>query len=290
MTAVAEPTPRTAWLPTHAALATPTPARVLDRRVEGDDVVTIFVHPVEGPLPPFAPAQFSMVGVAGIGEAPISISTPVSEQRVHGYTIRRAGAVTRALVELERGDIVTLRGPFGRPWDLETTTGRDMVFVAGGIGIAPLRAAIEFTTEHRARFGDITVLVGALDPSRLVYADWLDDLRHRDVRVGLTVDAVADGQTWPHATGFVTTLIDEAVHRPETELIVCGPDPMMRAAIAAAGAAGVGPDHVQVTLERNMHCGVGWCGHCQLGGVFVCRDGPVMTAAELGDRLEVPEL
>lgn len=295
MTTVTLPGAEAAALPTHDALDTPVAYRLLDRRDEGVDVTTLFVHPLDGPLPPFEPAQFSMIGVAGVGEAPISISTPVDDDRAHGYTIRRAGAVTNALVDLEPGAVVTIRGPFGRPWDLNSARDRDLVFVAGGIGIAPLRAAIHAAIDDSRRTGSVTVLVGATDPSRLGYADWLDEIERRPangrpgVIVERTVDAVAD-LPWDHAVGFVTELVADAVTRPETELYVCGPDPMMRATIAVAASAGIPPEHVQVTLERNMHCGVGWCGHCQLGSLLVCRDGPVVRADELGTALEVPEL
>lgn len=282
----------TSTTPTHETLDTPIPYRVVGRRVEGPKVGTVLVHPIDGSLPEFEPAQFSMIGVPGVGEVPISISTPVDERSWHGYTIRREGAVTARLLSLDRGDVLTVRGPFGRPWDLDAAAGRDVVFVAGGIGIAPLAAAIHVVLGDRGRFGSLAVLAGATDPSKLVYGHWLDRIGQppdsADVR--LTVDRVPEGERWPHAVGLVTEQIATVVRRPETELFVCGPDRMMVATVAAADALGITPDHVQLTLERNMHCGVGWCGHCQLGPVIVCRDGPVMTASELGSCLEVDEL
>jgi len=276
---------------TPGELDVPVPYRIVGRRSEGPKVATILVHPVDGPLPEFAPAQFSMIGVPGVGEVPISISTPVDEREWHGYTIRREGAVTDRLLRLGRGDVVTVRGPFGRPWDLDAAAGRDVVFVAGGIGIAPLAAAIHAAIGDHARFRSVTVLAGATDPTKVVYREWLDRIAQppASATVRLTVDR-NPGHRWEHAVGLVTELLPAAIRRPETELFVCGPDPMMVATVEAAGELGVAPDHVQVTLERNMHCGVGWCGHCQLGPVLVCRDGPVMRASELGTLLEVSQL
>ncbi len=278
--------------PTGDTLDTPVPYRVVATRYEGPKVGTLLVHPVDGSPPDFEPAQFSMLGVPGVGEVPISISTPVDEHHWHGYTIRREGAVTDRLLRLERGDLLTVRGPFGRPWDIDAAAGRDVVFVAGGIGIAPLAAAVHVVIGHRARFRTVSVLAGATDPSKLVYGHWLDNIRMSGAaeNVLCTVDRVLDGEPWEHAVGLVTELIPAVVRGPDTELFVCGPDPMITATVAAARAAGVAAEHVQVTLERNMHCGVGWCGHCQLGPKLLCRDGPVVTAAELGPLLEVPEL
>lgn len=278
--------------PARDALDTPVPYRVVATRYEGPKVGTLLVRPVDGPLPEFEPAQFSMLGVPGIGESPISISTPVDERDWHGYTIRREGAVTSRLLDLGQGDVVTVRGPFGRPWDLDAASGRDVVFVAGGIGIAPLAAAIHLVIGNRSRFGAVSLLAGATDPTKLVYGHWLDNLRVSGAadHVLTTVDRVPDGESWEHSVGLVTELIQKVVSRPETELFVCGPDPMMSATVRAAAGAGVEPGHVQLTLERNMHCGVGWCGHCQLGPKLLCRDGPVMTAAELGGLLGVREL
>jgi anaerobic sulfite reductase subunit B len=279
-------------VPTHDALDTPVPYRVVGRRVEGPNVGTLLVHPIDGSLPEFEPAQFSMIGVPGLGEVPISISTPVDERSWHGYTIRREGAVTDRLLRLDRGDVVTIRGPFGRPWDLDAAAERDVVFVAGGIGIAPLAAAIHVVLGDRTRFGRLSVLAAATDPTKLVYGHWLDRIGQPpdQATVRLAVDRVPDGERWEHSVGPVTELLADVVVRPETELFVCGPDPMLVATVGVARSVGVTADHVQLTLERNMHCGVGWCGHCQLGPLLLCRDGPVMRASEVGSLLEVKQL
>lgn len=268
----------------------PRPFRVLDRRQETHDVVTLAVAPVGGVLPPFRPAQFSMIGIVGLGDVPISISSASAHE--HRYTLRRAGAVTDALAERSVGDIISVRGPFGRPWDLERARGRHALFVAGGIGLAPLRAAIEHLTATDTTAAGVTVLVGARSPDDLLFSTWLRDLAGRHCAVGLAVDADPGGE-WNGAVGPVTRLIESAVgaagRRPVTAY-VCGPDVMMAATIAELERCGIARQHVQLTLERNMQCANGWCGHCQLGPVLVCRDGPVVDASALGDALEVSEL
>jgi NAD(P)H-flavin reductase len=277
-----------------AALDVPVPHRVVDRVEETHDVTTLWVQPEHGPLAEFEPAQFSMIGVVGVGEAPISISSPATNRAAHAYTIRAAGAVTQRLVACDVGDIVTIRGPMGRPWDLRAGHGRDLVFVAGGIGIAPLRAAIHAAVDGRRRFGPerhgrISVLVGATSPENMVYRSWLEAMSADGVDVRLTVDRLGPSPAdWSHEVGLVTALLDDIAS--DSVAFLCGPDPMMTATIDRLAGAGVPLDRIQVTLERNMYCGHGTCGHCQLGRLIVCRDGPVVTAAVLGDALGIREL
>lgn len=277
--------------PTAVQVAPDVPAlyRVVGRVEEGPDVVTLSVRPAFGPLLPFLPAQFSMIGVFGVGEVPISISSRVDDQTAHGYTIRRAGAVTSALVDRPVGSFVTVRGPFGRAWDLQRVNARHAVFIAGGIGIAPLRAAIEYVT--RGGLADrVSVLVGSATPEQQIFGDWLSTLAHDGVDVRRSVDVRDQSAQWDGHVGFVTELIPQAVDGLDAVAFVCGPDDMMVATVAALQDAGVAKDDIYVTLERNMQCGVGWCGHCQLGPFLLCRDGPVLCATELGDLLERPEL
>lgn len=273
-------------------LEIPIPARVVDRVRETHDVVTLWLQPLSGDVPEFEPAQFSMIGHPGLGEVPVSISSPTSNRLTHGFTIRAAGAVTQRLCNAGVGEIITMRGPMGRPWDLAAATGRHALFVAGGLGIAPLRAAIEGALDDRDRFEQITVLLGATAPPDVVFRDWLEVLRVNGTAVGLTVDRL-DGEHWPHGVGLVTELIADALdgHDPRaTTAFICGPDPMMAATTDVLESFGVERSDIQVTLERNMYCGYGTCGHCQLGRVIVCRDGPVFTADQLGDTLRIREL
>lgn len=274
-------------------VGTPRSWRIVDRRDDCPEVATLFVRPIEGELPPFAPAQFSMLGLPGLGEVPISISTSTRDTDHHGYTIRRSGVVTRRLLDRRIGDVITLRGPLGRAWNLDAVVGRDVVVVAGGIGIAPLRALVHDLVDDADRFGKVSVLVGAQEPRLLVYHDWLRSLADDGVDVRLTVDRCAPADDWDGPVGLVTDLLPDVVPDvvgPGAAALVCGPDPMMRATIAALVDLGVPPERIQLTLERNMHCGAGWCGHCQLGTLLVCRDGPVATAAELAGALDVKGL
>jgi len=271
----------------------PVPYRLVARHEETADVVTLRVQPVMGELPDFRPAQFSMIGVMGVGEVPISISSSCDDLTAHGYTLRRAGAVTDALWNRRIGDVVTVRGPFGRPWNLERAHGHHAVFVAGGIGIAPLRAAIdELASGTPVAPRRLSVLVGAATPGDHLFGPWLNDLAGRGVELLRAVDRADD--SWPHSIGFVTDLIAPVVAEwtgsVDVAAYVCGPDAMMAATIETLGRCRVASDDIEVTLERNMQCANGWCGHCQLGPLLVCRDGPVATAGELGDLLERSEL
>jgi NAD(P)H-flavin reductase len=273
----------------------PVSYRVVSHEAETHDVVTLRVEPLRGTVPDFQPAQFAMIGVAGVGEVPISISSACDDHTAHAYTLRRAGAVTNALADLRVGDVVTVRGPFGRPWNLARASGRHAVFIAGGIGIAPLRAAIAFTAssvgEAPAR---LSVLVGASTPADHLYGSWLDALSVRGVDVRRAVDRVDGSNQWAAHVGLVTDLIGPAIagsaDGSDVAAYACGPDVMMVATIATLRHHGVAASDIEVTLERNMQCANGWCGHCQLGPLLLCRDGPVATAAELGDLLERSEL
>ncbi len=271
----------------------PRPYRVLASERESHDVVTLEVAPIDGDLPRFAPAQFSMIGVAGIGEVPISISSSTDD--AHHYTLRRAGAVTGAVCDARPGDVLTVRGPFGRPWDLDRVRGARVLFVAGGIGLAPLRAAIDAVTTGDLGATGVTVLVGTRSPRDRIFVDWLDELGRRivgdaPVVVGQTVDTVDRDEDWDGPLGHVTGLLPLGTAAGPTAVYVCGPDVMMAATLHTLDGLGVPASSVQLTLERNMHCANGWCGHCQLGPILVCRDGPVVDAARIGRLLEVAEL
>jgi NAD(P)H-flavin reductase len=272
----------------------PQPYRVVAATPESHDVVTLEVMPVRGDLPTFAPAQFSMIGVAGIGEVPISVSSSTAD--THRYTLRRAGAVTGAVCDARPGDVVTVRGPFGRPWDLDRARGARVLFVAGGIGLAPLRAAIDAVTTGDPVATGVDVLIGVRSPRERIFTDWLDELGHRTVGVEpvivhQTVDAVGPDEAWDGPRGPVTGLLSLATAgASRTAVYVCGPDVMMAATLRTLDELGIPASSIQLTLERNMHCANGWCGHCQLGPILVCRDGPVVDAARIGRLLEVAEL
>ncbi|MDF1859960.1 MAG: FAD/NAD(P)-binding protein [Verrucomicrobiales bacterium] len=254
----------------------PEPWVVVSRLEENADTFTIELRPAEeGTLRPFAPGQFNMLYAFGTGESAISISGSPENSDTRVHTIRRVGTVTSALDRLAPGDTIGLRGPFGSAWPIEELPGRDLVFVAGGIGLAPLRPAILHALAHRKDYGRIVILAGARSPEDLIFHDELLEWKEEpDVEVKLTVDRA--GIDWYHHVGVVTTLIPQADFDPANAVaMVCGPEIMMRFTAVELNKNGLPDSRLFVTLERNMKCAVGICGHCQFGPEFICRDGPV---------------
>jgi NAD(P)H-flavin reductase len=224
----------------------------------------------------FAPGQFNMLYVFGVGEVPISISGDPARPETLVHTIRAVGAVTRALQKLRKGDVIGVRGPFGTAWPVAPAAGRDLVIVAGGIGLAPLRPALYHVLLHRSLYGRVVLLYGARTPKDLLYPRELREWRGRfDLDVEVTVDrASAD---WQGAVGVVPKLVEHApFDAGSATAFVCGPEVMIRYAVMALEKRGLAQAHIFVSMERNMKCGVGFCGHCQFGPYFVCRDGPVL--------------
>ena len=241
----------------------------------------------------FQPGQISMLGVFGVGEIPISISSDPARPLVLAHTVRACGRVTNALKALKAGDQVTVRGPFGRPWPVERARGGDLLIVAGGLGMAPLRSAIYTAIRNRGSFRRLIVLVGARSPEQILFpyemSLWEHLLGMHRVELHQTVD-VADGD-WPHDVGVVTTLFPKAEIDPlVTTVFTCGPEIMMRFAIRDLLAMGVPKKRIWLSMERNMQCAVKFCGHCQIGPFFVCEDGPVFRYDEIGELMEVDEL
>jgi NAD(P)H-flavin reductase len=267
----------------------PQVARVLDRRRDGPDVWTLDIEPVEAATP-FSPGQFNMLTVFGVGEAAISVSGDPAESGRLVHTIRAVGAVSSALTRLDAGDLLGLRGPFGIGWPMAEAAGRDVIIVAGGLGLAPLRPVLYKLFAERARYGKITLLFGARSPAEILFRHEIESWRGRlDVGMEVTVDYA--NSDWRGHVGVVTTLIKRADFDPlRTVAMVCGPEVMMRFAIAALREAGVGDDAIWLSMERNMKCAVAFCGHCQFGTVFVCRDGPVFRYDRIRELLTVKEI
>jgi NAD(P)H-flavin reductase len=266
----------------------PTPSRVRRVARESHDTFTLEID--ADPRPAYAPGQFAMLYAFGVGEVPISYSGNPNESESLVHTTREVGAVTRALGRLRRGDTVGIRGPFGHGWPLESAVGLDVVMVAGGIGLAPLRPALFSIAARRGEFGQVVLLCGARSPVDLLFRRDLDRWRaeaHVDVRV--TVDRGT--RTWPGSVGVVTALVPRAPIDPRRALaLICGPEIMIRFAAATLRARGVPAERIFVSLERNMKCAVALCGRCQLGPTFVCRDGPVFPWDRAERLLEVREL
>lgn len=266
----------------------PVPARVRDRRQETADIVTLDIEPC---LPiRFEPGQFNMLTVFGVGEAAISVSGDPTDGNRLIHTIRNVGAVSAALTQLQAGSTVGVRGPFGVGWPVREARGRDVVIVAGGLGLAPLRPALYALFAERPRYGRITLLVGARSPADIPFRGQIEHWRRRlDIGIEVTVDhADAD---WNGNVGVVTTLMKHIELDPSRTLaMVCGPEVMMRFAIAALSDAGVAPGDIYLSMERSMKCAVAFCGHCQFGPVFICRDGPVFAWQHIRHLLTLKEI
>jgi NAD(P)H-flavin reductase len=263
---------------------------------ETADTVTLQVRAVDTEWAPFEPGQFDMLTALGIGEVPISVSGDPDDRVTRLYTIRGVGAVTQALTALRPGGHLGVRGPYGQPWPVAAAVGTDVLVIAGGLGLAPLRPAIHHLLAHRDRYGQVTVLYGARSPAEMLFVEEVQRWRRRgDVGVAVTVDAPSPPgailTTWGGHVGVVTTLIPHVAIDPErVTALVCGPEVMMRFTVGALATQGVGSERIHVSLERSMACGVGLCGHCQLGPFFVCVDGPVMCQQHVGPWLAVREL
>jgi NAD(P)H-flavin reductase len=266
----------------------PAPYVVRERAQETADTWTLTLEPLAGEERAVAPGQFVMVYVFGVGEVPISVSGALGRPAPLVLTVRAVGAVTRALCAAEPGGVLGVRGPFGNDWPVAAAAGADVVVVAGGIGLAPLRGVLLHVLERRADYGELVLLYGARTPGDLLYRSELDGWREA-ASVDVIVDA-ADA-TWHGKVGVVPQLVSRAVFDPETAAaFVCGPEVMMRFAVQALLARGIAAERIAVSLERNMRCGVGHCGHCQLGPTLICRDGPVYDYATAAPWLRVRAL
>jgi len=238
----------------------------------------------------FQPGQFSMLWVFGVGELPISISGNPAHHDGLMYTVRSVGQATHALVSQAAGNAVGVRGPFGKGWPLEEARGRDVVVVAGGIGLAPLRPLIHHILQNRQEYGRLVVLYGARSPRDLLYrkelAAWT---REDETQVLVTVDY--GGLSWRGHVGVVTTLFKYARLQPRRSVaMVCGPEIMMRFVTRELETQGLAREDIYLSMERNMKCAVGFCGHCQYGPYFICRDGPVFRWDQIRPLLEKDEL
>lgn len=272
-------------------LFTPLPFQVTAVRRETADTFTLRLRPPDGRPFSFWPGQFNMLYVFGVGEVAISISGVHPRTHDLEHTVRAVGYVTRALVRLHRGDVVGVRGPYGRGWPVEEARGRDVLIIAGGIGLAPLRPALRHMMAYRSNYERIVLLYGARTPRDLLYRLELEHWRGRfDLHTFVTVDR--GDEAWRGHIGVVTTLLPLAERLLDLRhalVMMCGPEIMMRVAARELENRGVPPDQVFVSLERNMKCGVAMCGHCQLGPLFICRDGPVFPLSQVYTFMETRE-
>ncbi|MCK6556185.1 FAD/NAD(P)-binding protein [Candidatus Binatia bacterium] len=254
-------------------------ARIVERRLEAEDIhsfVTRFVDPEVRRKFTFAPGQFNMLYAYGVGEVPISIvSDPADPTRLE-HTIRIAGRVTAVMTGWQVGDVIGIRGPYGKGWPLDSARGREVVIVTGGLGCAPVVGVINYIFRRREEFGTLHILHGVKTPNDLLYRERFDAWRlHPRTRVYLTADQ--PDKSWHYRVGVVTNLFDELVVSPTAVAMMCGPEAMMRAAIRSLRRKGIAEEAIFLSLERNMQCAFGLCGHCQLGPLFFCKDGPVFA-------------
>ncbi|MEO9934489.1 FAD/NAD(P)-binding protein [Rhodopirellula bahusiensis] len=236
------------------------------------------------------PGQFNMLYLPGVGESAISLSHLPSPGEPLVHTVRAVGNVTQTLARLSVGDSLGVRGPFGSHWPIESVRGKDLILVAGGIGLAPLRPVIDFIRSHRSEFGRVSLLMGARTPADLLYQDEYPAWQSDDIDVQTTVDRAPSD--WQGHVGVVTLLVNRVgIIRPEqTMLFSCGPEVMMTYAIRAVRERGIPRTNLWLSLERNMNCAIGHCGHCQLGPHFICKDGPVLRYDQVNRLMRVDSL
>jgi NAD(P)H-flavin reductase len=260
----------------------PSTYRVKQVRQETHDTFTLELDHGDGGKPlSFEPGQFNMLYVFGVGEVPISISSDPTDHRPLMHTTREVGTVTKAMRKLKRGDSLGIRGPFGTHWPVDKAVGKDVLIVAGGIGLAPLRPALYHLISQRDRYGKIVLLYGTRSPDDILFERELKNWRSQfDLDIYVTVDRAIG--TWRGNVGVVTTLIPKAPLDPLHSLaFVCGPEVMMRFTVQELQRRGVESNRIYISMERNMKCGVGLCGHCQCGPAFICKDGPVFPFEEI---------
>lgn len=275
--------------PEQASSMEPVPYVVRSRVEENADSVTLELEPAAARLPQAVPGQFMMLYAFGVGEVAISFSG-VHDDGTITHTVRAVGAVSTALCAARPGTTIGVRGPFGTGWGLDTAVGRDLVIVAGGVGLAPLRPVVLGALARRERYGRVILIAGARAQRDFLYcAELVSWQQDPAIEVHQTVDVPIHG--WLGETGFVTEPLRRlSLQSDRTTAFLCGPEPMMRFSAKVLLDKGVPATDVRVSLERNMQCGAGWCGHCQLGPLLLCKDGPVVTYDVARPLLEVEEL
>jgi len=267
----------------------PEPFEVIAKRQETADTWTLELAPCRQHEFPFAAGQFTMLSAGGSGEVPISISGDSRDATRLVQTVRSVGLATEAICAARVGQVLEVRGPFGGAWPMAVARGAELVIVAGGIGLAPLRPALLHALAHREEYRRVILLYGGRAPDQLLYADQFERWSARGCEVWVTVDSA--GPEWLGHVGVVPRLLGRAAIDPKrTVLLMCGPEVMMRFTVAAGLKHGVPAARVYASMERNMQCGIGHCGHCQLGPWLVCRDGPVYRWSDVGPWLKIKEL
>lgn len=262
----------------------PYPATIEFMRQETPDAKTFSVHFIDSNLAEsfrFRPGQFMEISVLGLGEAPISIASSPSKHGRLEFTIRAVGCVTKSINKLRLGDTIYLRGPYGNSFPFEEWRGKNVYFIAGGIGFAPLRSLIHLVMDTRKDFLRVKILYGAKTPYDICFKEELKEWeRECNTEILLTVDNPTEG--WEHSIGVVTELWKKTSIHPENSVsIVCGPPVMMSSVASRLMKSGFSENDIFMTLERYMKCGIGKCGHCNIGNKFVCTDGPAFSLGQI---------
>ena len=269
-------------------LLKPMAAEVVDLIQESKTIFTLrlqLIDPEDRVNYQFMPGQFNMLYLFGVGEVPISIVSDPLDEGVIDHTIRIVGRVTKGLAQLNKGDQVGVRGPFGRGWPLALARNKDLLIVTGGLGCAPVVAAINFALKRRGHYRKLSIVQGVKHSNDLIWQERYDSWRQIE---GVEVFLAADesGPAWPFHTGRITELLDKvSVDTEHCLAMICGPEGMMYRAADQLITMGISPFDIYLSLERNMQCAVGHCGHCQFGSDFICKDGPVFVYPDVRDRL-----
>lgn len=269
----------------------PHSAKILDFIQESPTVFTLRLQWVDPELHRsdlFQPGQFNMVYLYGVGEVAISIVSDPDAPNIFNHTIRAVGRITKAMATLKKGDCIGIRGPFGRGWPMKTVVKKDIIILTGGLGCAPVVAAINHILSNRRQYGHLKILQGVKHSDDFIFqARYKEWLTQPQTEVFIAADH-AD-PTWPWRTGRITEAIQTLDLTPEnTAVMMCGPEIMMHSGTLAFLKKNVSEENIYWSMERNMECGVGHCGHCQYGGLFICKNGPVFPYPEIKDLIAIP--
>lgn len=272
--------------------ALPYEAEIVERIQESDTIFTLrlrFTDPEMQRSYRFQPGQFNMVYLFGVGEVAISIVSLPQESHLLNHTIRAVGRVTNGLAQLQPGARVGIRGPYGRGWPMQEAEGKDVIVVTGGLGCAPTVSVVNHVIERRQSYGKLHIIQGVKHPRELIYRPRYDAwAKAPDTQVLLAADQCDASDAWTCHVGLVTDLFDQLAFDPDnTVTMMCGPEGMMRNSARLLIERGLPEDAVYLSMERNMQCAVGLCGHCQFGGKFICKNGPVFPYPEIKGLLSL---
>ena len=274
------------YTPNNGDMLLPSEATIKDIIIENSTIKTFVIgltDPQHAQSFSYMPGHFVMVSVPHQGEAPISISSSPTQQGPFHLSIRRAGRLTSAIHNMTKGDFLGIRGPYGHPFPMKALENRDLLIVAGGIGLAPMRSVINYCVDNASQYNSLTLLYGSRSPSDIAFkADLEQWERHPLVDVRLTVDVAEPG--WNGHVGLVTSLLEDIeINNQSHSALLCGPPIMIDAVSQMLQDKGLEPENIITTLERNMKCGIGLCGHCYMNGIYICKHGPVFTMSQLNE-------